>query len=184
MSEKNLSSVLIKIQKDLVVPKTEHTKNYDYRTLDKILEELKPHLVAHEALLTISDEVIFIGEEHYIKSTVTLSVGSESISVSALAREAGKDNKFMSPEQKTGSASTYARKTALGGLFLLDDNTDPDNKDEQKERADNDREFLEKAACDYVENSDWPDKDKSSFFRNFKKLPIQRLQEVISGKLD
>lgn len=135
---------LTKIQNDLKAPKKQFNKfgNYNYRNVEDILEAVKPLLLDHEVILTLSDEIVEVGGHVYVKATATLtSIGittineetklmtkypdDEPIIVSAYARES-LDQKGMAPAQMTGSASSYARKYALNGLFLIDDTKDDD----------------------------------------------------------
>ena len=127
---------LIKVQTELKAPKNQRNTfgNYNYRSAEDILEALKPVLAAHEATVFISDKVV-VKENNcaYIKATATfvdIETG-ESISTTAFAREA-ENKKGMDPSQITGSASSYARKYALNGLFLIDDAVDPDSDSHQK----------------------------------------------------
>ncbi len=120
--------LLSKIQKELKAPKGQMNTfgKYKYRSCEDILEAVKPLL--GEAVLTISDEIILIGERHYVKATATLTQDTASISVSAFAREA-LVKKGMDESQITGAASSYARKYALNGLFCIDDTKDADDGD-------------------------------------------------------
>ena len=127
---------LIKVQQELKAPKNQRNTfgNYNYRSAEDILEALKPVLAAHEATVFISDKVV-VKENNcaYIEATATfvdIETG-ESISTTAFAREA-ENKKGMDPSQITGSASSYARKYALNGLFLIDDAVDPDSDSHQK----------------------------------------------------
>ena len=127
---------LIEVQQELKAPKNQRNTfgNYKYRSAEDILEALKPVLAAHEATVFISDKVV-VKENNfaYIEATATfvdIETG-ESISTTAFAREA-ENKKGMDPSQITGSASSYARKYALGGLFLIDDAVDPDSDSHQK----------------------------------------------------
>ena len=127
---------LIKVQTELKAPKNQRNTfgNYNYRSAEDILEALKPVLAAHEATVFISDKVV-VKENNcaYIEATATfvdIETG-ESISTTAFAREA-ENKKGMDPSQITGSASSYARKYALNGLFLIDDAVDPDSDSHQK----------------------------------------------------
>ena len=83
-------------------------------------------------LLTVSDEVVHEGERYYIKATAALydaQGGSDEVmSATAYAREA-LDKKGMDDSQITGTASSYARKYALNGLFCIDDTKDADTQD-------------------------------------------------------
>lgn len=122
---------LAEIQQQLKAPKNQFNKfgGYNYRNQEDILEAVKPLL--GDLTLTVNDEIIVPpnmygeGTRHYIKSTVTLSDGEHSVQVSALAREQD-TQKGMSEPQITGAASSYARKYALNGLFLIDDTRDAD----------------------------------------------------------
>lgn len=109
--------------------------NYRYRNAEGILEAVKPYLSEYNLCLTLSDEIVQVGERYYIKATATLydGVGSGSVSVSAYAREAV-SKKGMDDSQITGTASSYARKYALNGLFLLDDTKDADTDENRIER--------------------------------------------------
>ena len=118
---------LISIQEKLEAPKGQYNSfgKYKYRSCEDILSALKPVLAEEKAYLTLSDEVVQIGERFYVKATATLYAGKESVSVSSYAREA-QTKKGMDEAQITGAASSYARKYALNGLFAIDDTKDAD----------------------------------------------------------
>lgn len=118
---------LIKIQKELKAPKGQFNKfgNYKYRSCEDILEAVKPLCAEEGVQLTISDEIVMIGERYYVKATATVTDGSESASVTAYAREE-ETKKGMDSSQITGATSSYARKYALNGLFCIDDTKDAD----------------------------------------------------------
>lgn len=117
------------IQKKLKAPKGQYNQfgKYKYRSCEDILEAIKP-LLQPDWFLTLNDEILNIGDRFYVKATATLSNGEKSYEASALAREA-LNKKGMDEAQVTGSASSYARKYALNGLFCIDDERDPDTKD-------------------------------------------------------
>ena len=119
---------LISIQRDLKAPKGQYNSfgKYRYRSCEDILEAVKPLLNENGCFLTLSDEVIAVGDRIYVKAIATLT-NSEGIqiSVSALAREEDQ-KKGMDGSQITGTASSYARKYALNGLFCIDDTKDAD----------------------------------------------------------
>lgn len=102
--------------------------NYKYRNCDSIYAGIKPYLDKLNLTLTLSDEVLSVGDRVYIKATATLTDVEEDKQIlnSAFAREA-LIQKGMSESQITGTASSYARKYAMSGLFLLDDTTDSDD---------------------------------------------------------
>ena len=118
---------LIAVQSKLNAPKNQYNSfgKYAYRNNEDILEAVKPLLKEQGLVLTITDEKIMLGDRYYVKATATVTDGNSSFSTSALAREA-KDKKGMDDSQITGSASSYARKYALNGLFCIDDNKDAD----------------------------------------------------------
>lgn len=118
---------LIHIQGELKAPKGQYNSygGYKYRSCEDILEAVKPLLKKEKVTLTISDDIIEVGGRVYVKATATLSDGEDTISTSAFAREA-ETKKGMDDSQITGSASSYARKYALNGLFAIDDTKDAD----------------------------------------------------------
>jgi hypothetical protein len=123
---KNLINELSKIQKTLKAPKNQRNifGKYNYRSCEDILEAVKP-LIPEDYNLRIKDELVNVGERYYIKATAIFSDGENEISSEALAREAI-NKKGMDESQITGACSSYARKYALNGLFLIDDTKDAD----------------------------------------------------------
>jgi hypothetical protein len=119
---------LNEIQQKLKAPKNQYNSfgKYKYRNQEDILEAVKPLL--GESTIIIEDEIVNIGERYYVKATVTLREGDESVTATAYAREA-EIKKGMDESQITGATSSYARKYALNGLFLIDDTKDADNND-------------------------------------------------------
>lgn len=118
---------LIEIQSELKAPKNQRNTfgNYNYRSAEDILEAVKPLLKKHGCHLTISDEMIQLGDRYYVRATATLSKDADSISTTAYAREE-ESKKGMDASQITGATSSYARKYALNGLFCIDDTKDAD----------------------------------------------------------
>jgi len=120
---------LIKIQAELKCPKGSFNAfgKYKYRSAEQILEALKPLLNKYDSLLLMSDSIVEIGNKLFLKATATFKHEAESIEVFGFA-EMG-EHKGMSSEQTTGTASSYARKYALNGLFLIDETeSDPESK--------------------------------------------------------
>lgn len=128
MANETIASALMELQKEVKVLKTNTAKNYNYRSVEQIYAEIKPIMQKLGVFLTLSDEIVDIGNRVYVKATATLSNGKENVSVSAYAREK-QASQFMDEAQLTGACSSYARKYALGGLLLLDDNKDIDSLD-------------------------------------------------------
>lgn len=118
---------LIKIQRELIAPKSSRNDfgKYNYRNCEQIFESVKPLLEKYGCTLTISDELVYLGNRYYIKATATITDGNDSKTVTSFAREA-EIKKGMDESQITGSASSYARKYALCGLFLIDGAKDAD----------------------------------------------------------
>lgn len=123
---------LATIQQKLKCEKSQYNSfgKYKYRSCEDILKAVKPLLDETKTVLTLSDELMAIGERYYVKATATLLDTEESkdvpfISTTAYAREE-EAKKGMDGSQITGTASSYARKYALGGLFDIDDGIDSD----------------------------------------------------------
>lgn len=117
---------LNEIQQKLKAPKSQYNSfgKYSYRNAEDILEAVKPLL--GDSVLVLSDEVVQVGDRNYVKATATLRDGKEETIVSAFACEAP-ERKGMDSSQITGATSSYARKYALNGLFLIDDTKDADH---------------------------------------------------------
>lgn len=128
---------LSKVQKELKAPKGQYNSfgKYKYRSCEDILEAVKPILEKNNLSMQLSDELEFIGERYYIKATATLLdlEDNSTMSNTAYAREEA-EKKGMDGSQITGTASSYARKYALNGLFLIDDTKDADT-DEYHEQT-------------------------------------------------
>ncbi|EBT9459610.1 TPA: ERF family protein [Salmonella enterica subsp. enterica serovar Java] len=123
---------LAEIQEHLNAPKNQYNSfgKYKYRSCEDILEGVKPLLKG--LFLSISDEVVLIGDRYYVKATATITDGENSHSASAIAREE-ENKKGMDAAQVTGATSSYARKYCLNGLFGIDDSKDADT-DEHKQQ--------------------------------------------------
>lgn len=126
---KPVLAALMAVQAELKAPKNQHNSfgKYDYRSAEDIIEAVKPLLKENGLFLNMSDDIVLIGDRYYVKATVIVVdvVTGESVQTSALAREAAQ-KKGMDESQVTGTASSYARKYALNGLFAIDDNRDAD----------------------------------------------------------
>lgn len=118
---------LQRVQTMLKAPKNQENKfgGYKYRSCEDILEAVKPLLASEGLALTIFDTIEQIGDRYYVKATVKLFDKTNNVEVTAFAREE-ETRKGMDGSQITGSASSYARKYALNGLFLIDDTKDAD----------------------------------------------------------
>lgn len=134
---KPIYAALMAVQADLKAPKGQYNNfgKYDYRSAEDIIEAVKPLLKENGLFLTMSDDIVLIGDRYYVKATVSVTdiVTGESVQTSALAREAAQ-KKGMDESQVTGTASSYARKYALNGLFAIDDTKDADT-DQYKQQT-------------------------------------------------
>ena len=128
---------LIKVQQELKVPKNQRNTfgNYNYRSSEDILEALKPILAKYEADVFISYKIVVMGNMWpYVEATATfvdIETG-EYTCTTGYAREA-ETKKGMDPSQITGSASSYAGKYALNGMFLIDDTKDADTDEHHRQ---------------------------------------------------
>lgn len=125
---------LLAVQTELKAPKNQYNSfgKYKYRSCEDILEGLKPVLKKHKATLHVSDSIEVIGDRVYVKATaifIDLEDGN-SVANEAYARESDA-KKGMDDAQVTGATSSYARKYALNGLFLIDDTKDADTDEYQ-----------------------------------------------------
>ena len=146
MTEKTLTlcEKLVAIQSELKAPKNQKNTfgGYNYRSAEDILEAVKPLLAKYDCALTLTDEICTMGtygDNHpdlrfYIKATATIidSNGADMLSTTAFAREP-LTKKGMDDSQITGTASSYARKYALNGLFCIDDTKDADTDEYTKQ---------------------------------------------------
>lgn len=124
------------IQSKLKAPKGQYNTfgNYYYRSCEDILEALKPLLAQTKTVLTLRDDIEFIGDRYYLRAICTLhdAESGEKIENAAYARETD-TKKGMDAAQITGSVSSYARKYALNGLFAIDDTKDSDTNENYKQ---------------------------------------------------
>ena len=145
---------LVDIQRKLKAPKGQYNSfgKYKYRSCEDILEAVKPLLAKEGCSLTISDEIVQVGERYYVKATATLVdiEDKSSLTTSAYARES-LDKKGQDESQVTGSTSSYARKYCLNGLFLIDDTKDSDVTNTQKKESSGESDKLAELKKQIVE---------------------------------
>ena len=132
----SITEKLMRIQTEIKAPKNLYNSfgKYKYRNAEGICEAVKPFLQKEKCALTLDDDIVEVGGRVYVKAIATLEdcETDEFIEVKAFARESF-EKKGMDDSQITGTASSYARKYALNGLFLLDDTKDADT-DEYKQQ--------------------------------------------------
>lgn len=127
---------LCNVQLKFNAPKSRYNSfgDYHYRSAEDMEAGLKPLLAEEGLTMVIQDEIVHIEGRFYIKATVTVTDGESLVHGIGYAREVESKTK-SDPAQITGMASSYARKYALGGLFLVDDQADPDSQDNGREQA-------------------------------------------------
>lgn len=146
----NIYEKLLNIQTELKAPKGQENKfgHYKYRSCEDILEAVKPLLAKNKATLQLTDKIENLGNRYYIKATAILidtedtkNEGIACVENTAYAREC-EEKKGMDDSQITGTASSYARKYALNGLFCIDDTKDADTNEfkEQQDKSDKDNQ--------------------------------------------
>ena len=179
------------IQTHLKAPKNLYNSfgRYKYRNAEGICEAVKPLLAEHGLILTLSDELVAVGERYYVKATATIcSNAEEKLSVSAFARESF-DKKGMDDSQITGTASSYARKYALNGLFLLDDTKDADT-DEYSNENNRKMEIVSKEQLEELKQlCKEADREesyiaKSMGVKTLAELPAEKFNKVRKGLVD
>lgn len=180
---------LIKIQSELKAPKSQYNSfsKFYYRSAEDILEAVKPLNAEHRLLLTLSDEPIQIGDWHYIKATATLTDGKETQEITAYARES-ENKKGMDHSQITGTASSYARKYALNGLYLIDDTKDADTDEYRNQSARNDdfKPITQKQVGEIKVNvkklAELRNVDEKEVYRALKISDVTKLSTDFAGK--
>ena len=162
---------LVEIQNELKVPKGNLNKfgNYKYRSAEDILEAVKPILLKYNATLTLSDEILAIGNKVFLKATAKLNE-TTCYGYAELA-----EHKGMSAEQATGCASSYSRKYALNGLFLIDE-TESDADSQKPADKPNLLEQVETAKAKIITATSL--KDLETKYKSLTAIE-QRFQDVI-----
>lgn len=175
---------LAAIQENLNAPKNQYNSfgKYKYRSCEDILEGVKPLL--NGLFLSISDEVVLIGERYYVKATATITDGENSHTATALSREE-EEQKGMSAGQLTGATSSYARKYCLNGLFCIDDAKDLDTdsyakqtkQQSQKQKAPPNPDEVLARFCDAAAKVPDADKLREIFGKCWRLLPKDSEQQ-------
>ena len=140
------NTILSNIQNELKVPKGNYNSfgKYKYRSAEDILEAVKPILNKYNTFLRLSDEIVSIGNKTFLKATAKISIKDKTEEVYGYAELS--EHKGMSSEQATGTASSYARKYALNGLFLIDETeADADSQKPQPSKPIATKENIDKA---------------------------------------
>lgn len=166
MAEKNIYEKLAIVQQTLKAPKNQYNSfgKYHYRSCEDILEGLKEPLKSVGAVVTISDGIEMIGDRVYVKATAKFTDGTETVENTAFAREE-LEKKGMDSSQITGATSSYARKYALNGLFLIDDNKDADSLDNGKSETATQAKTYQQEKKDSVEKAKISEAEYNRLFK-------------------
>lgn len=161
----NIYEKLLNVQTELKAPKGQFNAfgKYKYRSCEDILEALKPVLNKYKLTFFINDEIVEVNNRNYVKATITIiniEKPDEQIQTSALAREE-ETKKGMDGSQITGASSSYARKYALNGMFMIDDTKDSDSTN--------------------THGKDKTEQEKVQDFLNSRSGMIEKLSEYVRG---
>jgi hypothetical protein len=185
----NIYEKLIKVQTELKAPKNQRNNfgGYNYRSCEDILEAVKPILKNNKLTLILKDNIVNIGDRYYIVAIadlIDIETG-EKIVTQAQARES-ETKKGMDDSQITGTASSYARKYCLNGLFLIDDTKDADTN-EYKKQLDNSNpkinETMVKALTEAIRNKEYTKKAVTDIlskygYKELKDIETSNLSDI------
>ena len=184
----SIGKKLFKIQQEMNVPKDLYNKygNFYYRNAETILAEFKKAAKDLKLVLLLNDEIVEIAGKVYVKATASITdyETNEEVLATAYAREADKKT-GMDDAQITGAASSYARKYALNGLFLLDDVKDPDS-DEYKNQQGKDEQQTESSATQNNRNTKSPKVNQNhiiSLRKTFEEKGIDESKVLVMYKV-
>lgn len=184
----SIGEKLFKIQQEMNVPKDLYNKygNFYYRNAETILAEFKKAATDLKLVLLLNDEIVEIAGKVYVKATASITdyETNEEVLATAYAREADKKT-GMDDAQITGTASSYARKYALNGLFLLDDVKDPDS-DEYKNQQGKDEQQTESSVTQNNRNTKSPKVNQNhiiSLRKTFEEKGIDESKVLVMYKV-
>lgn len=174
---------LIKIQTEIKVTKDKENTfgKYNYRNCESICEALKPLLEKYNCCITMYDDLSLLGDKLILTANIVFQDPSNNFMMPVKSSVIVDDHKGMSTEQDCGSASSYARKYALSGLLLLDDNKDPDEMQSKQENQTKSIEELKKelAKIESVDElSTWKNANIKQMKGELRKLAIEKYNEL------
>ena len=147
---------LITIQSELKAPKTQVNNfgGYKYRKAEDILEAVKPLLAKQKCTLTITDDIVMVGNRIYVKATATIKNEKGEVETSTGWAREEETKKGMDASQITGASSSYARKYALNGLLAIDDNADSDTNNNGQQQAQTQQSVPQQSSTDQYHPND------------------------------
>lgn len=182
----NIYEKLVKVQTELKAPKNQRNNfgGYNYRSCEDILEAVKPILKENGLTLILKDDIVNIGERYYIVAIAELidTETSEKIITQAQARES-ETKKGMDDSQITGTASSYARKYCLNGLFLIDDTKDADTDEYKKQTDTKINQTMVKALTEAIRDKEYTKKAVSDVlakygYKSLEDIEIENLSNI------
>lgn len=182
---------LNQIQKELKAPKNQRNSfgNYNYRSCESILEAVKPMLGG--SVLTLTDQMNLIGDRYYVEATAKFVDEDGKVDTTKASARESETKKGMDESQITGTASSYARKYALNGLFLIDDNKDADTDEfqNQKKSLEIEDQMTEKISTVMetrilnIMKLDKTDDQANALFKDFcKEFKIKKIADLKNGQ--
>lgn len=171
---------LIDVQSELKAPKGQFNSfgKYKYRSVEDIQEAAKPVLKAHGLALTITDDLVDIGGRSFIKATASICDPEDGTHHEVEAYAAiDFEKKGMDSSQVCGSASSYARKYALGGLFLLDDTKDADSMPPEGKA---DKEKITQIEAKSIKDRCGGNKDLEGFILNA--MGVKKFEDIVYSR--
>lgn len=149
--ELSFTKKVIRVINELKAPKNLYNSfgKYHYRNAEGIMEAVKPLAAKYDLLPNVSDEIVLIGERYYVKAAATITDGEQEMKAYGYAREA-EVKKGQDDSQITGAASSYARKYALNGLYLIDDTKDADTDEYKQNEKANTPETIDKTKVEVL----------------------------------
>lgn len=147
---------LITIQSELKAPKTQVNNfgGYKYRKAEDILEAVKPLLAKQKCTLTITDDIVMVGNRIYVKATATIKNEKGEVETSTGWAREEESKKGMDASQITGASSSYARKYALNGLLAIDDNADSDTTNNGQQQTQTQQSVPQQSSTDQYHPND------------------------------
>lgn len=147
---------LITIQSELKAPKTQVNNfgGYKYRKAEDILEAVKPLLAKQKCTLTITDDIVMVGNRIYVKATATIKNEKGEVETSTGWAREEETKKGMDASQITGASSSYARKYALNGLLAIDDNADYDTTNNGQQQTQTQQPVPQQSSTDQYHPND------------------------------
>lgn len=178
---------LMMLQNELNAPKTQYNKfgGYRYRNCEDIFNAVKPLLKKYLMTLKVGDEVVMVGDRYYVKAVATLydTVNASVYTTNVAYAREEETKKGMDSSQITGASSSYARKYALNGLFLIDDVKDSDTTNTESKIEFKNEEMKDGKYRQWLDDFFWKRPERLARFLNHYRIErVDQLDQVITLK--